>query len=257
MKTNHLKAHGATGPTVFVTKGRHRVKQYNEDTVFLKNGDEFEIELFNPTPNKVLAKIKLNGKYLSSGIVLRPGERVFLERYLDEAKKFLFETYGVDGSDPDVREAIRNNGEVEAEFYREYVPYSYTTVNYPTTSPWPNDWRYYDSGSYRCSTGTKGFPGSSGGISCGSASYYSNVSNTCFDQTIETGRVEKGSDSHQTFDLDSTSFESHYTWRQAWKILPESQRPFVKEDLKVFCTGCGARRKKASHQFCPNCGNRF
>ena len=71
-------------------KGRKSIKN---GKVFLTDGDEFEIELFNPTQNKVLAKIELNGKSIGSGIILRPGERVFLERYLDEAKKFLFETY--------------------------------------------------------------------------------------------------------------------------------------------------------------------
>ena len=84
-----------TVPVAYVTKGRQRVKQFSghgNGSVYLRNGDEFELELFNPTTSKVLAKISLNGKSLGSGIVLRPGERVFLERYFDEAKKFLFET---------------------------------------------------------------------------------------------------------------------------------------------------------------------
>jgi hypothetical protein len=61
-----------------------------ETTVYLNNGDEFEIELFNPTISKVMAKIDLNGISIGPGVVLRPGERVFLERYINEAKKFLF-----------------------------------------------------------------------------------------------------------------------------------------------------------------------
>ena len=108
--TVNLHTKPVTVPTVYVTKGRQRVKQYDNYIVYLKNGDEFEIEFFNPTINKVLAKINLNGKSLGSGIVLRPGERVFLERYIDEAKKFLFETYEVDGNDSNVKEAIKMNG---------------------------------------------------------------------------------------------------------------------------------------------------
>jgi len=57
---------GSTVPTAFVTKGRQRVKQYDGNAVFLNNGDEFEIELFNLTTNKVLAKIELNGVSLGS-----------------------------------------------------------------------------------------------------------------------------------------------------------------------------------------------
>ena len=82
--------YGSTEPTAFVTKGRQRVKQYNNDSVYLNNGNEFELELFNPTTSKVMAKIELNGISIGAGIVLRPGERVFIERYLDEAKKFMF-----------------------------------------------------------------------------------------------------------------------------------------------------------------------
>ena len=55
MKVN-LQAQRVTVPTVFVTKGRQRVKQYG-NTIYLKNGDEFEIELFNPTTGKVLKEL--------------------------------------------------------------------------------------------------------------------------------------------------------------------------------------------------------
>ena len=95
-------------PQSFITKSKQRLKQHI-DTVYLNNGDEFEIELYNPTSNKVLAKIELNGKSIGNGIILRPGERVFLERYLDEAKKFLFETYVVNGNNQEVKNAIANN----------------------------------------------------------------------------------------------------------------------------------------------------
>ena len=135
---------GSAVPQSFITKGKQRLKQHT-NTVYLKNGDEFEIELFNPTQNKVLAKIELNGKSIGSGIILRPGERVFLERYLDEAKKFLFETYVVNGNNDEVKKAIANNGEVKVSFHNEMVlsgtvtytnpltyypiPYTYTTHN--------------------------------------------------------------------------------------------------------------------------------
>jgi hypothetical protein len=74
---------------------------------------------------------------------------------------------------------------------------------------------------------------------------------------LETGRVEKGSNSNQDFSYDSTRFNSYYSWNYTWKILPESQKPLVKEDLKVFCHNCGSKRKKSSHKFCPNCGQKF
>ena len=278
-----------TVPQAFVTKGRQRVKQfsgYGNGSVYLRNGDEFEIELFNPTTIKILAKIKLNGKYISSsGIVLRPGERVFLERYLDEARKFLFETYEVDANDPNAREAIRNNGDVEVEFYEQYQPSQYTITYNPSiwTCPCPSWWTYTGGttggGVYTNSQGNQGTVRTQGLSSAKGMSGSSRVEsimycNSSEDNALindanaiqgsfpeyipqETGRVEKGDNSYQAFTADSTTFNSYYTWKSSWKILPESQRPFVREDLAVYCTSCGAKRKKSTHKFCPNCGAKF
>ena len=79
-------------PCAYITKDRKRLKQFGQN-VYLNNGDEFELELFNPSTTTVLAKIKLDGSYISGGgIVLKPGQRVFLERYLDDPRKFKFES---------------------------------------------------------------------------------------------------------------------------------------------------------------------
>lgn len=259
----NLHTQRVTVPTAFVTKGRQRVKQYGNN-VYLKNGEEFEIELFNPTTNKILAKISINGNSLGSGIVLRPGERVFLERYLDEAKKFLFETYEVASNDINVKEAIKKNGDLEVEFYEEYKNPSQVVYNYPN---W--DWSGINSpGVYYTNSG--GFSGNSSpsyssprGISAGVQCFCS-ADNTLDMKSVdidlkmqETGRIEKGSTSSQGFVYDSTSFNTYFSWKDIWKILPESQRPFVKEDLSIYCTNCGAKRKKSSHQFCPNCGTKY
>jgi len=257
-----------TVPAAFVCKSKQRVKQINE-AVYLKNGDEFEIELFNPTTNKILAKISLNGKSLGSGIVLRPGERVFLERYFDEAKKFLFETYEVDSNDANVREAIKMNGIVEVEFFDEYKPITITYTYSPPT------WTYYNSVGTCCQSNSIPIYGNasytSGNLNTiKTSSVDAHVFDCCADinsiqmaasgasaQPLETGRVEKGSTSNQSFMNDSTTFNSWYSWKSKWQIMPESQRPLFSEDLKYFCTNCGARRKKSSHKFCPNCGKKF
>ena len=96
MKTNVTV--GNPNPTATLAINKGRVKIYNNKsnipTYYLQKGQEFQIELFNPTTDKVLAKIKLNNKLISqSGLVLRPGERVFLDRYFDIDKKFKFDTY--------------------------------------------------------------------------------------------------------------------------------------------------------------------
>lgn len=270
-----MKAHyqKVTVPTMFVTKGKHRVKQYDNSVVYLKDGEEFELELFNPTSKKVLAKIKLNDEYLDSGIVLRPGERVFLERYLNEARKFIFSTYTVDKKNPNVREAIKDNGKVEVEFYQEEVNNNIIYLNNNHT--WnPSDPCITGTGVYYSGDTTTVNIGCADGahtltssVDLGSYQFDGEVNiSGSMDMDLkmtpiadmqETGRVEKGSNSDQSFEYDSTSFNTWPSWTQNWTILPLSQKALVKEDIKIFCTECGAKRKKDSFKFCPHCGNKY
>ena len=109
-------------PIAHICINKSRVKIYDKETdpkVYLSKQTEFQIELFNPTTESVLAKITLNGNVISQGgLVLNPGQRVFLDRYLDVAKKFLFDTYEV-ANTQEVKEAIINNGDFKVQFYRE------------------------------------------------------------------------------------------------------------------------------------------
>jgi hypothetical protein len=149
-------------PCAYITKDKKRLKQVGQN-VYLKNGDEFQLELFNPSTNTVLSKIKLDGNYISGGgIVLKPGQRIFLERYLDDARKFKFETYEVDGTSNEVLDAISGNGDVVIDFFDEYKQ-----------PVWTNNISYYGPiHTYSTNTGgvtftTNGFAGST----TGTASY--------------------------------------------------------------------------------------
>jgi hypothetical protein len=258
---------GYAVPQSFITKSKQRLKQHI-DTVYLKNGDEFEVELFNPTQNKVLAKIEMNGKSIGNGIILRPGERVFLERYLDEAKKFLFETYVVNGNNENVQQAIANNGDVTVKFYNEIVAPSYLSGSSGTltiTNPvWTNTPYTYTTHN---TLGNTSFTTSSTSTFY-NASLTSNTitnSNSFFNSNkikksqrhLETGRVEKGSNSDQSFTYDNSSFTNYPFETNWWKIKPMNDKVVVKEDLVVYCTECGAKRKKDNHKFCPHCGTKF
>ena len=110
----------------FISVNGNRPKQYASNVVYLEDLTEFQLELFNPTQKKLLAKIKMNGDYISkNGIVLKPGQRVFIDRYLDEAKKFKYETYKVEKTQ-ETESAIAKNGLIEVEFYQEYVDTAWT-----------------------------------------------------------------------------------------------------------------------------------
>lgn len=284
-------------PEASICINKSQLKVYNKQdkfpTYYLDNGQEFQIQLFNPTQDTILAKIQLNGKTISQGgLVLKPGERVFLERYLDIAKKFLFETYEVSNTN-EVKQAIANNGDFKVEFYREsqFVPIS-TTIT--TTTTWPNlgypDFYYYDTNKFgkhtlidqsmmRCSASidsldfmeqsnflSKSCPNSA--IGQGINTYVNQTNNLSLDsatskqvpstKTIETGRVEAGTDSNQQITYVNKSFEYTAFHTIEYKLLPTSQKINTTKDLHVarYCHSCGNRRKP-EHKFCPACGSKL
>ena len=114
---------GVPTPQANIAINKSRIKLYGKTsktpTYYLKKGQEFEIELFNPTKDTIMAKISLNGKPIAQGgLVLKPGVRVFLDRYIDVARKFKFDTYEV-GNTAAVKKAIEDNGDFKVEFFRE------------------------------------------------------------------------------------------------------------------------------------------
>lgn len=261
----------------YITKNRQRVKQYT-DTVYLNSGDEYELELFNPNSIKVLAKVSIDGEYISTrGIIVNPGQRVILERYIDTPDKFKYTTYEVSGKSDVVENAIRNNGVVTVDFHAKSAPN-------PSYNPWNNPYYY----------GNTNIGGSSGGTSSGTfyrsdvtttsrsiADFYPTTTTTSTTLDMipdmdmgdlsrskgttrsklakkETGMTEKGSVSNQNFTHSSDVFDRLPFNSVTWKILPTSQKPVTaKHANTLYCGNCGARQRKTSHKFCPICGSKY
>jgi hypothetical protein len=240
-------------------KGRKSIKN---GKVFLNDGDEFEIELFNPLTVSVLADIKLNGQSISkTGLVVKPGQRVYLDCFIDDRKKFKFSTYEIENSG-EALEATANNGVLEVFFYKEDVitldnwqrrfDRIIVEKHYPYNPyPWYNPYRvYYGSPIYGTTTNNaNGIIGtttttnaiySSNSINC---SYTSDVdlsnlniagsNNMNSINSIETGRVEKGEDSKQKFTEVDMDFEKHYIASTIIQILPESRKPTEVKNVKI------------------------
>ena len=236
-------------PTAHITRKKSRLKVYNGNTVFLNDKDNFEFEIHNPTQKSVLCKIKLNGEYISTGgVVIRPGQRVFLERFLDTNNKFEFSTYEVKDTSLN-RTAIDLNGDVRIEFYNEQT-YQ------------PNYGLYVLNGSSTVSTGSP-YYGNMTFTTSSSApmAYYSNTSSvsslvgepTLSKKSIETGRVEKGEKSKQNFTNSYQNFEYNVSHQISLKILPLGVKNKTTEDIKYYCTECGTKTK-SKYKFCPSCG---
>jgi len=133
MKKQFITEPSKAVPTANIAVNKSRIKIYENDgdmpTYYLQKGQEFQIELYNPTQGTVLAKIFLNNTAISQGgLVLKPGQRVFLDRYLDVAKKFLFDTYEVSNSE-ETKKAIEKNGDFKVEFFKEQLPVRFIPSN--------------------------------------------------------------------------------------------------------------------------------
>jgi hypothetical protein len=256
-------AQTSTKPSAWIVspndKGRKSIKS---GKVFLNDGDEFEIELFNPLTVSVLADIKLNGQSISkTGLVVKPGQRVYLDCFIDDKKKFVFSTYEIDGGLESL-DATQNNGLLEVFFYKEDVitldnwqrKFDRIIVEkyYPYNPyPWHNPYTvYYGTGN--SIIGTTNLTNGIVGTTTTSNAYYSsnnvNFSNTSNSvnlsnlniagsnmtpiNSIETGRVEKGEVSKQKFTEVDMDFEKHYIASTIIQILPESRKPAEVKDVK-------------------------
>lgn len=248
-----------------ITRKRNRVKVYNNGEIYLKNGEKFEIELFNPTKSSLLAKIQINGSYISnSGLVVRPGERVYLERFIDSKNKFVFETYEIESTKESMR-AVENNGKISIEFYSESLnDYSYTpdaSVDLPKLKSSTGE--FFDPSIYYKDNNISYGGTTVNNISFKNDSEYftpefeSNISNLKYYeyQSSETGRVEKGEKSKQKFKNINASFYSSPASVTEYKILPKSKKPIESKDLRNYCVSCGTRIRKKSWKFCPACGD--
>lgn len=267
-------------------RGRKSIKTGNK--IYLDDDQEFIIELYNPLSESILSDIRVNGKSVSkNGLVLRPGERFYLDCFIDDKKKFIFKTYEVEDNS-ESKTAIAKNGTVEVFFYKEDVinfenwrdryypiirhyypiwyPY-YPTPYYPTpywygngnstitmgssnnlTSNTVYNSSSLNSGDFTISTTNAGYTSNSN-TSLNSASYTSN--------SIETGRIEKGNSSNQKFSEIDMEFEKNHISNVLYQLLPNSQKPIETEDIKKkFCEDCG-NKLKGTERFCPNCGEQL
>jgi len=282
MKKQRQKLTGSQGhPSAWIAIHKNRQKAHSAtiDQIYLKDKQEFQIELYNPTRFSVLVKIKIGGSYISNrGLILDPGQRWFLARYIDSNKKFLFTTYDVEDSETTAF-ATAFNGLVEVEFYNEMQKIGGYNHNQPY---WFNDWNKpyvaytHDTTANPIIFATTGFTTTTTGGSITSnhadtgtqminsnitSSYFSdnaeNVSNTAtFDsmETIETGKVGEGETSTQSFEEGHGNFNSYATYTTRFKLMPISTKPVTKNEMRNYCPNCSARIRKSSWKFCPNCG---
>ena len=269
---------------------KNLIKEYkssnSERTVYLNDGTEFQIYLKNPYQTHLGVKISVNNKSIGNMLVLRPGQSFWLDRFVNENRKFLFNTYEIENT-AEMKYATNNNGKVKIEFYHEkeekpiisiYPSYrntewTYNTdtlsdINTITYNCWKND---LNSNLNDCNTSTcyfststtgavpRGIPTASSATalryeSDTTASRKKGITKQEIGATIETGRVEKGGHSNQEFEYCDIDFDYYPFKTENIQILPNSRKQIrAEETRRRYCSQCG-KKVSPKDKFCPNCG---
>ena len=264
----------------------------NERIVYMQDGTEFQIQIFNPYSYVIGVSFKFNNNSESSQLlVLRPGERVWLDRYLNNESRLLFSTYKV-GNSEEVKNAIKDNGNLQIKFYKEKENNYWNNRIYTnqsiidTTEPYRHINAWYSNNANCFSNELNTLRASSsinfynntnavlnvGGNTTGATSTANCVATSAITDTyvksmptsatvrlnksIETGRIEEGSHSNQRFDNVYKDFEIWPFKIEYIKILPFSQKQVNTNDIsKRYCYNCG-RKLNQKYKFCPFCGTK-
>ena len=270
-------------PEAYIGIGKNRQRIYsgeNYKTVYLKNNQEFTLEFFNGTGSNIMAMISVNGELLSnSGLVIKPGLRTWIDCNPDNNKKLKFETYLV-GKSEAVEAAIQNNGELKVEFFKEkqalrrFAKNIKRSFNGNGNCNNVNDVYYNNLGNtfntLGAGVGTT-LSNSTGDVTFNSMSFFdtsqtfkdfpaeNNVKSSLTSSVPEipkskkeTGRIEEGSHSNQSFKTVSMEFHSFPFETVEYKLLPVSEKPILAEDLKMKCDSCGMNLKQG-WKVCPVC----
>jgi hypothetical protein len=266
-KINYMKTLVSSGhvtmPTAIITVNGNERKIYKDNKIFLNNGDNFEIKFFNPTKNTIGAKINFDGKQSNEYLILRPGEQTSINRFLNENKKMKFETYQVNNNEQ-TNKAIENNGLIEIFFFNEYIPFTYQEITYtPYKSPWDSPYESPYKSPYKLPykspykspyTYDTNNTSSYNIRSCNNVNTNFNDMNFCdSDNKIETGRIEKGETSEQSFTYKDIQFNIFSFHSIKYQLLPFSQKDSLNK-VKYYCSKCNYRIRQEKWKHCPNCG---
>lgn len=139
---------GMTLPTCDILVNGQKRKLYGKKSnkIYLHNGDNFQLKVFNPLQERIGVQLKMNGLQVDNDmLIINPGQEIIIERYIGTNKKLTFSSYEIDTTNmsesrvKEVTKAIEKNGELEVVFWNEKKSqpiYTTTTTNIPYTNPW-------------------------------------------------------------------------------------------------------------------------
>ncbi len=264
------------------TSSVDELKTYQGNEIFLNNGDEFQIRLFNPLTEKIGVQLSINGKQSGNLLVLNPGEDVTIDRFIDDKRRMIFETYMYDESNPSAKRAVVNNGNIEIKFFKEHFQintvnpnwyYSNTITNngspiYTTLGNTDSMGTTYTS----CNTVNNNF-NSPGVFRCEADLSHQTLDfaddfvndvqepfksrSKSLKSLKETGIVSKGAKSDQNFKSVDVEFENFPFYQISYFLKPISEKNTSTREVRDYCIQCHYRVRNNTWQYCPKCGNKI
>ena len=222
----------------YVSVNKNRLKIYEDNKYYLSNNTNFEIELVNNDDKKYLVEIYLNEKSIGS-IVIGANSHNYLERYIDNNRKFQFNTFEIDNVE-ETEEAKERNGSIQIYFYPQITSYPKVSFCYSSFTNSPFVISPFTNSPFTNSP------------------FVISPVDTCHtysSSTIETGRINEGENSNQTFTYSSNTFEDKSIYSLDYQILPISLKPY--EGIKTYCSECGTKIRHQNWKYCTNCGTKL
>jgi hypothetical protein len=230
----------------YVSVNKNRLKIYEDNKYYLSNGTNFEIELVNNDNKKYLVEIYLNEQSIGS-IIIGANSHNYLERYIDNNRKFQLNTFDIDDVD-ETKEAQERNGSIQIYFYPQI------SLNHPSFEgriSSTNNLRINSTPRlYNLHEITTGTP-----VIKYCSTTTDSLKSCDYTASIETGRINEGENSNQTFAYSSDKFEDRSTHSLDYQILPISLKPY--EGIKTYCSECGTKIRHKNWKYCINCGTKL
>lgn len=190
---------------ILINKQKRKVYGKKKNKIYLNDNDNIQIYIFNPLTERIGVQIEFNGHLEEKMLIVNPGQKVMLDRFIDSKRKIKYSTYFVDGSDNRTKKAIKKNGDIKINFWKEKINFNnYTYIDNYSSNNIFNDGTSGISPTYDDKT-------------------YNYVESTFTNSSLlETGRMEKGNKSNQK--MKKIEFDPYYIfYTKKYKLLPFSQ----------------------------------
>jgi hypothetical protein len=225
------------GADALITINKNEIKGI-DGAFYLEDNQPFELKLQAPPFFDVLAKIKWNGKEEKTGIIVRAGESIYLERFVDTNNRLTFKVTELPDNLADLVDKEKA-GKIEVSFYKKVWSLSTPLIRGP----------YYPQG-----PGTPNAP-----HPYWQEPFYEYTDNTFFSAKSMTtshriGSVEKGEKTTQEFKESSETFEQIPMITVGFHLKSIKDKPKDKL-IRKYCTKCGSRTKD-KWEYCPYCGEK-